>query len=259
MNFKKKEIKIQAPRLVIYGETGLGKSTWASYAKNPFFLDIEKNIPHLEGFGCEEIDSYEQLVKILYEIRNSNFPYNTIVIDSLTFLEKIIKKHACDKLRVHDISQAAHGKGYEFIRKCFNDVLDTLYQINVQKNIMIIYTGHPTKDSFVSTSHNGDKINLSLDKEMRRVLFANSNCIFYFSEDFYEKDKKGRGVIFTQPTDIFVAKSIFNLPFKMPVSIDDKIEEGYQFFRQKLEEYFSSYKVSKEEIISSENEIDKKQ
>lgn len=258
MEIKKKEIKFQAPRILIYGENGLGKSTWASKAKNPLFLDIEKNIHHLSGFDFADINSYEDLKKGLNEILYSDdFQFNTIVVDSITRLEKLIEIYTCNKLKINDISQAQYGKGTSFARKAFDELLDILESINIRKNISIIFIGHAAKENFTSYTHNftSDKYSLRLDERMRSSLFSRVNCIFLLSHDFDVQEKKDirqkdEPIIFTQGNHLFMAKNTFNLPLKMP--------RDYQFFRNKMEEYFNLKKQisekNKENIIEEEKE-----
>ena len=87
-------------RLLLYGETGSGKTKLASTFPQPFFIDTDKGGKTLKKLKVPNIKlirenkTYEELMDILHKIKNKEEPFDfkieTIVFDSLTSLAKFL-------------------------------------------------------------------------------------------------------------------------------------------------------------------------
>ena len=85
-----------APKVMIYGLAGVGKSTLASKLKNPLFLDFEGGLNYLGVARTKQYqkleDFYKDLVD-LYHVKEREF--DTIVIDSADWMmRKIVEQTA---------------------------------------------------------------------------------------------------------------------------------------------------------------------
>lgn len=96
-----KQKTITAPKVLIYGNSGVGKSTLASQFPSPLFLDLEGGLNYMEVARTPLIKDSETLHKYLLELMKEPMgEYKTIVIDSLDWL-------------VRKLSEKVAGVGYD--------------------------------------------------------------------------------------------------------------------------------------------------
>lgn len=81
-------------KVLIYGEPGAGKTVLAASAPNPLFLDVEHgtssllNHPELRGVKAIPIKSWSDIEEIFWECKEGNVSQETIVIDSISELQR---------------------------------------------------------------------------------------------------------------------------------------------------------------------------
>lgn len=110
-------------RVVIYGEGGIGKTTLASMAPNPVILDCEGGSDDLD-VARVDIDSWPALLETLGS--RALAPFGTVVIDSATAVEEMLKQHICKTNGVSAIEKIEYGKGWSFIYEEFVKLLAIL-------------------------------------------------------------------------------------------------------------------------------------
>lgn len=90
----------QKQRVLLYGETGCGKTKLASTFPKPFFIDTDKGGKTLKKLKVPNVKltrgnkTYDELMDILHKIKNKeppfDFPIETLVLDSITSLAKFL-------------------------------------------------------------------------------------------------------------------------------------------------------------------------
>lgn len=78
----------QKIKFLVYGESGVGKTVFASTWPDPVFLDIDKGMAsvHREVHRFQ-IDVWEDLVDSVDFLANESHPFKTVVVDSLNELQ----------------------------------------------------------------------------------------------------------------------------------------------------------------------------
>ncbi len=144
------KIKMQAPRITLYGKTGMGKSTIASKFPDPFFILTEFN--NICGFDATPIfNSFEDFWIFISELsKTETIPYKTIIIDTVSKLdqlviERVIRTSPPSKkgAAVKTLTEAWGGYGAGFMRaagihRMIKMELDKL----ASRGIIIIYICH---------------------------------------------------------------------------------------------------------------------
>lgn len=108
---------LTAPKLMLYGLSGVGKSSLAAKLKNPIFLDFEGGLNYLGVDRSEQyidLDTfYKDLVGLYREADAGKRQYDTIVIDSVDWLvRKVVEKAAgIDKHNLTETLNRSNG-GY---------------------------------------------------------------------------------------------------------------------------------------------------
>src|ERR1043165_1550675 len=83
------------PRIEIYGTEGIGKSSFAASAPKPIFIQTEDGLSEIECDKFPVAKSADEVVAALGELNTADHPYQTVVIDSLDWLERIIHTQVC--------------------------------------------------------------------------------------------------------------------------------------------------------------------
>ena len=86
------------PKLILYGASGVGKSTLASKLESPILLDIEGGVNYLDCPRTPQITSLDEFYSILIDLgrnRDTTYKdYKTVVIDSADWLVRLIVEKA---------------------------------------------------------------------------------------------------------------------------------------------------------------------
>lgn len=103
-------VRREPPRIVLHGAPGIGKSTLASRAPSPVFLDLEHGTLQMDVSRADGIDSWEALLGALRALATEAHDFRTVVIDTLDRAEWLCWQHLCQRERVNSIELV--GKGY---------------------------------------------------------------------------------------------------------------------------------------------------
>ena len=99
-------------RLMLYGIQGIGKSTYASRSPKPIFVQTEDGLGDIECDKFPLATSFEDVINALSTLYTETHPYQTIVVDSLDWLERLIWADVCLNHHVTSIEDIGYGKGY---------------------------------------------------------------------------------------------------------------------------------------------------
>ncbi|GAO97666.1 hypothetical protein Cva_00302 [Caedimonas varicaedens] len=230
-SFKGKPVKQGKERtplkLIIYGANGVGKSTFASGAKKPIFLDLEGNIDHLD-VGKQALFSFAEVEEFLRCLLLLSHPYKTVVIDSIDKLEEYIwETLEAEK----DDKELQYGKKYVHAANLFRTLLNLLDDLRQKKKMNVILIGHCARkrcDNPLVQVY--DKIDLRVQERAAAVLCDWAHCIFYAmnritleQDDKGFKQKRARAVaddtrvLYTEGNTAYVAKNVYDLETEIPL------------------------------------------
>ena len=124
----------RALKVVIHGENGIGKTTFAASAPRPLILAAEDGIGVLNA-PMLRIRTADDLQMALAELvqgfrMGGQRPFDTVVIDSLDALEAMVWKKVCETGRKQNIEDFGYGKGYIYALQKWAEIRDQLQAIN---------------------------------------------------------------------------------------------------------------------------------
>lgn len=108
---------LTAPKFMIYGLSGVGKSSLAAKLKKPLFLDFEGGLNYLGVDRSAQYvnldDFYADLIELYHKAEAGKREYDTLVIDSVDWLvRKVVEKAAgIDKNNLSETLNRSNG-GY---------------------------------------------------------------------------------------------------------------------------------------------------
>jgi hypothetical protein len=77
-------------KMLVYGESGTGKTRLASTFPDVLFLDIDKGMSSVtEVVDAVDIDNFHQLEEVYEFLKNGEHSYGTVVIDTLNEMQRI--------------------------------------------------------------------------------------------------------------------------------------------------------------------------
>lgn len=113
-------------RILLYGQHGVGKSSWAAGAPSPLFLNIEDGLGDIDCSKTEHLKTYADVVGALSWAITSGHAYRTIVVDTIDWLERMIFADVAREAGKNTVADIGFGRGYvEAVRK-WDYLLSTL-------------------------------------------------------------------------------------------------------------------------------------
>ena len=222
------------PRLMIYGQEGVGKSTFGANAPAPIFVQTEDGLGEIE---CAKFPLAQNLSDVLTELqalRDEKHPYQTVVVDSLDWLERLIFDEVCKEFGVRSIEKAdgGYGKGYTHALTHWRKVVNLLQELRDKRGMVVILVAHAKVERFEAPENAAyDRYTPRLHKHaasliaewVDAVLFANKK--FRVSKDGNDRAVAtpigadgGERVIRTVGSPACIAKNRFGLPGEIPLS-----------------------------------------
>lgn len=138
------------PRLLLYGTPGIGKSTFGAQAPKPIFVPTEDGLDEID---CERLPLatiYDEVTTALTELRTTDHAYETVVVDSLDWLERLIFDRVCSEFGVNNIEKADGGysRGYAHALTYWREVLEHLNALRHHRNMVVLLIAHAKVERF---------------------------------------------------------------------------------------------------------------
>jgi hypothetical protein len=133
----------KAPRIMIYGYEGVGKSTWAASAPNPIFIQTEDGLDNIDTNKFPIAKTWNEVVEQMTALITEEHDFQTVIVDSISGLERLIWTEVCKQFGVKNIEKADGGfsRGYKHALDWWGLFLEGLEKLN-EKGMMIILIGH---------------------------------------------------------------------------------------------------------------------
>jgi hypothetical protein len=138
------------PRILVYGTEGVGKSTFASQAPRPIFVQTEDG---LDEIPCDKFPlaaTFDDVVAALTELHTQQHDYETVVIDSLDWLERLVWDKLCGQYGVNSIEKVDGGYawGYTHALSYWREIIDHLNVLRVSRGMVVLLIAHSKVEKF---------------------------------------------------------------------------------------------------------------
>ena len=99
------------PRILVYGTEGIGKSTLAAQAPHPIFIQTEDGLGEIDCHKFPLSRTFDEVQTSLTSPATEDHEYETVVIDSADWLERLIYDDICKSYGVTSIERCDGGYG----------------------------------------------------------------------------------------------------------------------------------------------------
>ena len=227
----RKNDAMSAPRIMVYGVEGIGKSTFGAGAPNPVYILTEDGLGSLKVDHFPLATSFQDVMDAIASLYKDNHAFETVVIDSLDWLEAIIQREIEQK---YDAKDLAYGKGSLIAAERWREILDGLNALRNDKGMAIILIAHTTIKRFDSPEVEPydryqpklqERSNAVVREWADAVLFANYRTIVKkddvgFNQTNNRGISTGERLLFTSERPAYMAKNRYNMPESIPLSWD---------------------------------------
>jgi hypothetical protein len=138
------------PRLVLYGTEGIGKSTFASQAPKPIFIPCEDGLDEIDCSKFPMATSSDDVRRALTELGTEQHDFETVVIDSLDWFERLAWDKLCQQYGVNSIEKVDGGyaRGYTHALTFWREMIDSLNQLRHKRGMMVLLIAHAKVERF---------------------------------------------------------------------------------------------------------------
>jgi hypothetical protein len=180
---KVKAERVNPKRIIIYSKPKTGKTTAYAGLENNLIIDLENGSDYVEAMKLKA-NSLQELKEIGKAIKDANYPYKYVTIDTVTALEDLVMPLAVNLYKQtsmgknydgDNVTTLPNGAGYLYIRQAFFQVLDFIDKLAPT----IILSGH-IKDKVVDDK--GEMVmsaNIDLTGKIKSLICANADAIGY--------------------------------------------------------------------------------
>lgn len=185
-------------RVLIYGTSGVGKTTWAACAPAPVFLPTERGLDDL-GAAFAHVKAFphpETFDDVLAAIRALAQPseFKTFVIDSVDWIEPLIWRDLCAKNGWSSITEPGYGKGEIAAGEVWRRFTLELERMQDASGLDVILVGHSVARVIANPSGaDFARYELKIDKHASAVVreWTKAN-LFATEEEFVAKGKSDK-------------------------------------------------------------------
>ena len=221
----------QPPRIMIYGSEGVGKSTFASLAPNPVFIQTEDGLSEIDTSKFPLARTFEDVVMQLQAVRDEQHEFGTLVIDSLDWLERLVWDRVCADYGVKSIEKAdgGYGKGYVHALTYWRQIVSILNDIRSKRGMAVVMIAHAAVERFEDPEHAAyDRYTPRLHKKACSLVCEWVDAVLFASRRLRVDSTTGKAalvgadggerILRTNGSPACIAKNRFGLPTELPLS-----------------------------------------
>ena len=227
------------PRLFVYGQEGVGKTSLAASAPNPIFVQTEDGLGEIDTAKFPLAKSLNDVLNSLAALRDEPHDFQTAVLDSADWLERLIWDQVCRDFGVRSIEKAdgGYGKGYVHALTYWRQVVGLLDALRESRGMIVIVIAHSKVERFEDPENSAyDRYTPRLHKAAVSLLCEWADAVLFATKRFRVSKEEGSGfqgdraiatpvgadggerILRTVGSPACIAKNRYGLPAEIPLS-----------------------------------------
>lgn len=214
------------PRILVYGEQKIGKTTFPSKAANPVYLGPEDGAPHLDVARFPSPGNWPNFISQVDWLIKNDHDHQTVVVDTLDALEPLLWRHLCDLHNKRSIEDFGYGKGYELALDSWRPFIALLETLN--KKMTVVLLAHQMNRTVPNVEGDDyERTELKLHKKASALFLEWVDVIGFACRQVRVKDKEckvksvGERELRTGNTPALVTGSRWAIPESLPLEWGD--------------------------------------
>jgi len=225
----RKKPKVRAPICILYGPSGVGKTSFVANIDKSIIVQTEDGIGKIESDHFPVAKSWDEFMKNLESLRDEEHSYKCVGIDSLDWLEPLVEQKTCEDNGWRSIEQPGFGKGRVEALKYWRQYTDLINELR-NKGMVIMQIAHnqiqkvedPRAEAY-------DRHTIKLNRKATDLLVEHADAVFFGAFKLGQVQVKGKGgnmitkavsgdrVVYTRHSVAYLAKNRYGLPEELPM------------------------------------------
>lgn len=212
---------------MILGVNGIGKTTFMADWPKPLIIDLEFGSSHINVPRLDGVFTVAQFRETIKELQESNHDYQSIGIDTLDALEKMIFGEVCVAQKVNSIEDVGYGKGFTMAGEIMSELMMDLIKLNnrgVTINIACHVGVKPHNDPTLPQAYDRwtprvcRQVAAPVKDLCDNIFFASFKTVVVKENNKPRAFGDGERVLWTQWRPSHDGKNRLGLPFELPFS-----------------------------------------
>jgi len=217
------QVNCRAPKGIIYGPPGSGKTTFGASAHKPIIVDCENGAAHVQCHRTPYLPSWPEIEPWLDNLALGGHDYHTVVIDSVDWLLRRIEEHVAGvdgspagMERTVNRSHGGYGNGRQVLKNYVYQYLLPAFDTMVNAGVAVLLLAHAVRRSITTVD------GIEIEKSAPEIHPDLANTMIEWS-DFVGAIRitgTNRELVLCE-TPQLVAKNRYRITDSLPLSWDD--------------------------------------
>lgn len=219
-------------RAVVYGPSGVGKTTFAAGAPAPVFITSEEGLGAIGAQAFDPPERFTDVLEMLASLERDKHDFKTVVVDSLDWLEPLVHSQICTEAGVGTLEDVPYGKLYAKVPIEWRKFIVALERVQRARALNVILIAHHQTRTFANPEGpDFDRVCLKLLEtktvKTSELLTEWADVVGYAAQETMTRtDDNGKSkaattggrVLHVAPSPARVAKSRYAIGEKLPLA-----------------------------------------
>lgn len=147
--------RMGAPKMLLAGETKIGKSTFAASAPNAIGICTEDGLAGIDTNAFPLCTTLDDIYEAIGTLMNEEHSFQTVFLDSLDWAEPLIHDHVCRANKWESIESPGYGKGYVAAAAEWRTMLEGFEALRRERGMAVVLISHVKQKRIESPTHEG--------------------------------------------------------------------------------------------------------